>query len=381
MRILTNAYTLERVGGIEVNTLEVTRALAARGHDVHVVHGPPLADDPDFPNMREDFEAAGITLHGPQTFAPPSLATALPSAVGSLGTAKLAARLRPDVLWLQRFEHIIWGTVTALRSRSPLVCHLHHALSAGPLVPVAARGVKHFVAVSSFMRQNWIEAGLPGDRIEVVHNAIPEEQYPVGGDAERVRARAALGLPADVPIALFYGRLDQHKGLHLVLDAWQQAGAALGRAHLVLAGDFLADTDPSLRTRVADLIRAGSATLLPFQRNVVDLLHAADLVLFPSQLPESFGRVALEGLMTGRPVLATAVGGVPEILTGPLARFLVPKTDVAALAAGLTELVDWRRTEPGLGALCASEAAARFSFAGHVSSMEQILDRWRRPAR
>lgn len=377
MRILTQVYTLERVGGIEINTLEVSRELAARGHEVHVVHGPPLLG-PDAPDMRADLEAAGIAVHGPQPFRAPSLLTALPSVRDALPTAALAARLRPDVLWLQRFEHVIWGQVVARRSGAPLVCHLHHALNGGPLTTLAGRGVRRFIAVSEFMRRRWIGDGLPAGRIDVLHNAVPAAQYPVGGLPERTDARRALGLPADVPIALFYGRLEQDKGLRLALDAWDRTAGRRGAAHLVLAGEFPPTADPALAPRVAELVRGGSATLLPLQRDVAPLLHAADVVLFPSQLPESFGRVVLEGLMTGRPVLATAVGGVPEILTGPLTDLLVPQTDVAAFAERLVTLLAWREDDPGLGARCATEAAGRFSFPGHVDRLEELLDRERR---
>ncbi|MGY1856584.1 glycosyltransferase family 4 protein [Modestobacter sp. SYSU DS0290] len=377
MRILTQVYTLERVGGIEINTLEVTRELAARGHEVHVVHGPPLLA-PGAPSMRADLESAGVAVHGPQPFLAPSLRTALPAVRDALPTAALAARLRPDVVWLQRFEHIIWGQVVARRSGAPLVCHLHHALNGGPLTTLAGRGVQRFIAVSEFMRRRWVDGGLPARRIEVLHNAVPAARYPVGGDAERSRARQSLGLPAEVPIALFYGRLEQDKGLRLALDAWDRTAGRRGAAHLVLAGEFPPTADPALAPRVADLVRSGSATLLPLQRDVAPLLHAADLVLFPSQLPESFGRVALEALMTGRPVLATAVGGVPEILSGSLTGLLVPQTDVAAFADRLVDLLDWRTTDPGLGGRCAADAAARFSFPEHVDRLEQLLDRERR---
>ena len=379
MRILTHVITLERVGGMEVNTLEVSRALAQRGHDVHVVHGPPIVEFP-MPDMRAEFESAGITLHGPQPFPPPSLATAIPSVVQSVPSARLAARLRPDVVWLQRFEHIVWGRLAALGGRAPLVCHLHHALGSR-LIPLAARGVPQFIAVSEFMRRLWVSLGLDPERVAVVHNAAPAENYPYGGEVERKQARQALGLPPEAPIALYYGRLEEPKGLLVALEAWERARSRLGRGHLVLAGGYPRYADASLRARVDELVRAGSATLLPMQGDVVPLLHAADLVLFPSRLPEAFGRVALEGLMTGRPVLASAVGGVPEIVAGPLARLLVPEGDAAALAEGIAALLPWREQEPELGALCAAEMAARFSFTEHVARIEQLLDGVRRPGR
>ena len=102
-------------------------------------------------------------------------------------------------------------------------------------------------------------------------------------------------------------------------------------------------------------------------------LHACDVVAFPSLLPEAFGRVAVEGMATGRPVVASRVGAVPEILSGPMGRFLVEPGFVEELATRLAGLLDWRRDEPGLGDDCAEWVVRRFPFEAHVDGLERIL--------
>jgi glycosyltransferase involved in cell wall biosynthesis len=370
MRIVTHVVSLERLGGLEVNTLEATRALLARGHEVHVLYGPPTSGGP---STRAEFEAAGAVLHGPFPFAsrvlqaPRTVPTFLPA-------ARLVAELRPDVVWLQRPEHVVWGQTVARWSRTPLVSHLHHVTSYGRLLPWVTRGVTRFIAVSEFIRDQWTGTGVDGRRIDVVHNAVPADTYPPGGAAELNRARRRLGLPADLPLALLYGQVCEGKGVGVALDAWARLAPSPAGAHLVVVGDVVPD-EPRWRTRLADAVAAGTVTWLPNQADVVPLLHAADLVLFPSLLQESFGRVALEALMTHRPVLASAIGAVPEVLTGDLARLLVPPGDAAALADGMAALLDWRRTEPGLGAVCGAQAARRFDFDGYVTGLEQSLAR------
>ena len=370
MRIVTQALSLERLGGIEVNTVEVGRALVARGHEVHLLHGPDLGfSDVD---STADYEAAGVVVHGPFPLST-SLAGA-PSAIPSfLPAARLVHRLQPDVLWLQRFEHIVWGQVVSRRARVPLVCHLHHMPNFGRAMPYLASGVARFIAVSDFIRQQWAAHGLDPARIDVVHNAVPPETYSPGRLPERAAARAGLGLPADAPTALYYGRLAASKGLGVVLDAWRHLSPGVDDAHLVLAGDLDAQGDPGLAARIGALATGGTATVLPAQRDVLPLLHAADVVLFPTRLPEAFGRVALEALVTERPVLASDIGAVPEVLTGPLNQLLVPAGDACALAERLRALLDWRQTQPGLGALCAAEATATFSFSAHLDAIEGVL--------
>ncbi|MCZ2829867.1 glycosyltransferase family 4 protein [Modestobacter sp. VKM Ac-2986] len=371
MRIVTQALSLERLGGIEVNTVEVARALVARGHEVHLLHGPSFGlTDVD---MTADYEAAGVTVHGPFPMATSLIGA--PSALPSfLPAARLVARLQPDVLWLQRFEHIVWGQVVSRRANVPLVCHLHHMPNFGRAMPYLATGVTRFVAVSDFIRQQWADRGLDPARVDVVHNAVPPETYRPGQDAELAAARARFGLPAHSRTALYYGRLTADKGLDVALDAWELLGPGVSGATLVLAGDLDPVGDPELAARVRQLAANGTVTWLPTQRDVLPLLHAADVVLFPTKLPEAFGRVALEALMTGRPVLASDIGAVPEVLTGRLDRLLVPPGDARALAEQLRLLLDWRDTQPGFGAWCAAEAEAHFSFTAHLSAVESVLD-------
>jgi glycosyltransferase involved in cell wall biosynthesis len=371
MRILSQIASLQRSGGIEVNTLESVRALTARGHDVHLLYGPDFAGV-EGAGMRPDFEAAGVTLHGPFDMA--SSVRGAPMAVRrSLSAGAYAARLAPDVLWLQRFEQIIWGHAVATRSGTPLVVHLHHPPNLGRALPLLSRGVSRYIAVSEYIRQQYVAAGAPERLVEVVHNAVPPQLYREGGVPERDAARAALGLPAGTRTALFYGRLAEDKGLETALSAWERLAPGVDEAHLVLAGEFLPAPPPGLSARIDRLVAAGTLTLLPAQRDVLPLLHAADLVVFPTIMVEAFGRVALEALMTGRPVLASHNGGVPEVLSGPMSRFLVPTGDAPALAAGLRDLLGWRTTEPELGRQCAAHAHEHFPFAAYTDQVERVL--------
>lgn len=366
MRILTHVIELSRLGGIEVNLVEDVRALVGRGHEVHVVHGPVQDGTGD---LEADLLAAGAHLHGPHRLAldprraPLDVASYLPS-------ARLAARLKPDVLWLHRFEQAAWAQATARPTGVPIVCQLHHAPNYRPWVQrVLARGIAQFVAVSHFTRQQWVDSGLAPESVRVLHNAVRGADYPVGGLVERAATRADLGLPADARIALFYGRFTREKGVDLLLDAW---GAIEDpAAHLVLV-PTAPGPGPDVAARIDALVAAGRATCLAPRRDVVPLLHAADVVVLLARA-EPFGRVALEALMTGRPAVATARGGVVEIFPADLERFLVPPGDAAALTRTLGQTLAWRSTEAGLGERCAAAARDRFPFDRRVQELERLL--------
>jgi glycosyltransferase involved in cell wall biosynthesis len=372
VRIVLDALEPSRLGGIEVTLLEDVRGLSARGHDVHVVHGParyrPAPGD-----LHDDLVAAGAQLHGPHRVAwtpgrtPADLAAYTAS-------ARLLRRLRPDVLWVQRFEHLAWAHAARAAVRTPLVCHLHHApMYRRPVQRLLATGVRRHLAVSEFTRRQWVDAGLAPERVGVLHNALPSQAYPPGGAAELRAARERLGVPQDARVVLLYGLLVEGKGAGVVAGAWQQLQAAEPSAHLLVAGDAPQGHPHGGLPEVLDAaVAAGRATRLGVQADVVPLLHAADVVLFPSLMAESFGRVPLEALSTGRPVVASRTGAVPEVLAGAPPELLVPPGDPAALAAAVRRLLRWRDDDAGLGGRL-SALARRFDADRRWDALEAEL--------
>ncbi len=371
LRIITETMSLDPLGGIEMCTLEDSLALAARGHTIDVMYK-------DDGLLRPRFEKAGIGLKGPVSF-DFSVRHPLSGIAPFLGQARWASSRSPDILLINRFEDIYWATTIATRSRCPIVCQLHHMPNQYRLSRLHRR-VAHFIAVSSFMRDAWIDAGISPERISVIVNALPPGGYPRGGLLERAVARRQLGIDEDVNVVLYYGRMLREKGVGTLLKVWAELGPSHRGAQLVLVGSTTLLDDPELAKLLGEL-NPVSIRLFPMQDDVVPFLHAADLVVFPTWLEEGFGRVVLEGLATGRPVIASRVGAVPEILSGAMARFLVEPRNSNDLRSAIESLFDWRRTDPDLESECANSVETRYSFQNHISAMEEVLVKHRRRRR
>ena len=234
--------------------------------------------------------------------------------------------------------------------------------------------VRRFIAVSDFLRLQWVAVGLNPDLIDVVHNGVSSEDYPAGGEAERDAARARLGLPHDAFIALYYGRIDPEKGIDVLLDAWRRLDIAGGEGRLLVVGS------PSIHLPDGARYLAGlqedappGCVWLPAQADVVVPLHAADVVVVPSVCAEGFPRAVVEGLATGRPVLASRIGGIPEILTGEFERFLMEPGDAGMIASALESLVGWQQREPMLAARCLDHVREHLSLDQLVGGVERTL--------
>lgn len=368
MRILTESLSLDPLGGIELCTLEDSIALATRGHQIDVL----FTQDGLF---RSRYEENGIGLNGPFSF-DIDIHHPIGGVARSVSAARWARAQRPEVLWLSRIEHIYWAQMVARWSNSPIVCHLHnmpHPRGASQF----RRTVAHFVAVSEFLRQSWIDVGVKPERISVIKNAVSPSDYPRGGDLERTAARESLGISFEGPMVLYYGRMLEDKGVGTLLDAWKLLGLGSSEAQLLLVGSMSPGQEPVIARKVSEL--DGSSSLsYPMQMDMIPFLHASDIVIFPSWLEEGFGRVVVEGLATGRPVVASRVGAVPEILSGPMERFLVAPRNSRELAGRISTLLDWRKNEPALESQCVNWVDENFSYEDHVLSLEETLMKYRR---
>jgi len=151
----------------------------------------------------------------------------------------------------------------------------------------------------------------------------------------RAEARARLGLDPDAFVVVGLGRLEPIKGFDLLVRALPAVAAQVPSARLLLVGDG-AERE-HLQTLAASLRLTGRLLLTDETTDVTAYLAAADVVAVPSR-NEGMGRVIVEAMALGLPIVATAVGGIPDVVTdGECGRLVAPE-DVDALSTALTEL-------------------------------------------
>jgi len=360
MRVLVNSDTLSPLGGVELSTLQVSEQLAGRGHDCHLLYGKDGGLGPQWRSfVGSSRQVRGFTV---EVRRPWRSVHHLPAAV------RAAVAVRPDVIYLNRAEQLLWGAVASARTAAPLVCHLRHHPFSKPAVRAFRRAADHYIAVSEAIRDEWVRAGIPAQTVTVVPNGIDVDRYRSTGAAGRALARSQLGLAPDAVVVLHYGRLTAEKGIHTLLRAWRQFAVPSGSGILVLAGDI----DDSVRTTLRAATTPG-VVVLARRDDVTPLLQASDLVVVPSLWAEPFGRVIIEAMSAGVPVVASRVGGIPEILTGRFADHLVEPGDADALAAKITELSRWRTNQPDLGEAGRAHVRHHFALSRTVDQVEDVL--------
>jgi len=288
-----------------------------------------------------------------------------------------ARRLQPDVLdahyaWPDGVaaSRLVDGLSAALGRRVPLVVTARGTdLNLSARSPRVARELRaglaradHVVCVAEALRREALALGLPPDKVSTLRNGVDGRRFTPG---DRAAARAATGLPADRPVLLCVGHLVQRKGQHLLLEALARAHPAGRRPLLALVGS--GPDEAALRAQAGRLALSGDVRFVGavHPERLPDWYRAADALVLPS-LREGWPNVVLEALACGTPVLATAVWGTPEILSGCRAGLAVPAT-VAGLADGLRRL-------PELDAAAARPWAEAHSWDATLDGLRRVFE-------
>jgi starch synthase len=245
------------------------------------------------------------------------------------------------------------------------------------------------IAVSQAMRADVRELyGVADERIRVIHNGIDPDEYRPRDDPETLRA---LGVDPDVPFVLFVGRITRQKGiLHLVrairyLRPGLQVVLCAGAPDTPGIGAEMEALVEDARRDAADPI-VWIAEMLPKEQTIALYSHAAVFVC-PS-VYEPFGIINLEAMACETPVVASAVGGIPEIVvpgeTGTLVAFEPegggsveprdPDGFSRALAAAVNELMDAPDRRAAMGRAARERVLAHFSWRAIAA---QTLDFYR----
>jgi glycosyltransferase involved in cell wall biosynthesis len=233
---------------------------------------------------------------------------------------------------------------------------------------LALRGADRVVAVSGSMRELLVRHGVAEERIQVIHNAVDSlETAPARPAAE---VRSGLGLGREQRIVGVVGRLSREKGQRVFLRALETVVRRLPGLTALVIGDgpdrgFLEEF--SRRNGLA-----GHVLFLGYQERVADFYQLLELLVLPS-LSEGLPNSVLEAMSFGIPVLATSVGGVPEVIRNGNG-VMVPPDDPSSLANEMIKLLDDEERRRAIGEQGKRSLHPKFSPTGRV---QQIVDLYR----
>lgn len=221
---------------------------------------------------------------------------------------------------------------------------------------------------------------FPGSpRVRVIYDGLAQAPPP----PDRATARAELGIAEGRFVAALVGRVSDWKGQDVLIRALGRTELVENGAIALLAGDAYPGNEVHERELVALAGRLGlteRVLRLGFRADVGTVLGAADVLVVPSTRPEPLGLVAIEGAAAGLAVVASAHGGVTEVVRHGKTGLLVCPNDPAALARALRLLADDPQLARRLGEAGRQDVGERFSAERMLTELQATYDRLAAPA-
>jgi glycosyltransferase involved in cell wall biosynthesis len=288
---------------------------------------------------------------------------------------KVLRSKQADIVHMHGYGATTFGRLCAWRMGIPSILHEHANLGDTPWFQkvadrVLAPHTDIAIAVSDSTAEFTTRARLmPADRTKVVYLGAPLDEFARPRSAEETSgSRAALGIAPGTMAVGTVTRLMPSKGNEYLVAAVPEIVARHPTARVFIAGE--GELEAALRAQAEALGLSDRLTFLGFQRDVAAVLSAYDIVVFPS-LWEGTPLTVFETLAMGKPIVASDADGLLDVLRDGQDALIVPKRNAAALADGVSKVIE----EPELGARLAAAArqtGTRYDIQAFVNKMERL---------
>ena len=325
---------------------------------------------------RQDTKTQGLKVYHPRYFMIPKIGRSLYGFFfyfGIIGKVKeiyetfkfdmiLATWAYPDSFGAALVSHAL---------KKPLVIKVHGSdvnlsskyLLRRKMISYAFKKAEKIIAVSNALKEKIISFGIPGEKVEIIQNGINTELFK---PMDKVECRKKLSLPLDKKIVLFVGNLEKVKGVDILLDAVKNLPEDI---HLVIVGNGSLMKNAIRITQDAELTNRISFIGSRPHNEIPAWMNASDVFCLPSR-NEGCPNVVLEALACDVPIVASKVGGIPELIKGEEYGILVPSQDSSALQEGIKRCLELRWDRNKL-----RESVLNMSWQKNAESLFHVLKR------
>jgi glycosyltransferase involved in cell wall biosynthesis len=363
--LVTPGHRQSKVGGETMSTVRLAKCLASRSHRVYY-----MASYPPF-GLLQELEGSGVYfLQGRVDGRNP-----IGIIKGSLDIRKAVVAKSIDVVHAQQVLPALMGYLAAKTSLLRKVAVIWHDRGIHTRsYPIIGRLFNHlmdFVITNSESEARRLNTyGLDPGKVKTIYNGIDLSQYST--EENQLSLRKELGLKDGLPVVGIVARLSEEKGhRHLLRAVPYVLGENPAVQFLMVGGGAL---EQELRQLAHALNIQGAITWAGIRSDVPRLLSTIDLLVLPST-HESFGNVLVEAGAMSKPVVASRVGGIPEIVVDGTTGILVPPKDVVALARAISYLLANPEVASRMGVAGRIRVEERFALSRTAAEVEQVYQR------
>jgi glycosyltransferase involved in cell wall biosynthesis len=290
--------------------------------------------------------------------------------------ARLARQQEAVLLHANSSRAMFYAGLAGKLAGLPVVWHVRVVQSDGWRDQLLAHGADRIIAISRAVEQRFARQPAAG-KVRVIHNGVDLESF---SRAKGTALRARLGC-GESPLVGMVAQLIPWKRHADFIRAMARVAGSVPQARFLIAG---AEPQPrsgyesELRKLVRQMGLEERFAFLGFYQEIAEVMAMLDVAVLTSE-NEPFGRVLIEAMAAGKPVVATAGGGVPEIVVDGQTGLLVPLGDVEAIAGAVVGLLGHPERAQAMGQAGRCRAQERFSIQAHARAVEalyrEVVDR------
>jgi glycosyltransferase involved in cell wall biosynthesis len=283
----------------------------------------------------------------------------------------------PDILHTHLFRANTWGRLFGAAQRVPVIISSEHSMThddiegrrrthlLSAIDTGTARCCDRIIAVSEATKKYLMENSIPAKKIEVVLNSVDTRRFAAEANGEAIRAEFGLENAAVVTIV---ARLHPNKNHALLIEAFSRLRERRPGARLLIVGS--GQLEQTLRAQ-AEASAPGAVVFAGARSDIPAIMAASDVVVLCSDR-EPFGKVLLEAMAAAKPVIGTAVDGIPEVIADGQTGILVPPGDCFALTGAMEELLADRELAASMGRAGRVRAHELFDIHKSAGRLQEI---------
>ena len=348
------------IGGIEVLSMHLISALKKRDYEFLIV------TDHRNLNFADKMEYNGIPIYRYHFQRPLEIQDVSQITATIQKVAKLKQTFKPDLIHINTCgSNLFYHLRSAAIYSVPSLVTIHALLTRS--------GGSDTILGQVLRKANWVST-VSVSILEEVRQILPEiaPRSSVIHNSLETQVIQCEPLPFDSPLLLCVGRLVHEKGFDIALNAFSSVIKRFPNARLVIAGDGYAKSDLIQLTTRLGLTDAVEFAGWVEPEKILELINTATMVIMPSRWAEPFGLVALQATQMARPVVATRVGGLPEVITHGETGLLVEKENSEALSEAIIFLLQNKDIAMRMGQTAKSRAQKLFNWKRFVDAYDAL---------
>ena len=264
-----------------------------------------------------------------------------------------------------------YGMIAAKLLNTPVITHTRNILGKRAFQRMFLSGADMLIANSRVCAESYSQYISKDQGVEIIYNAVDAEQFHPEG---RCNLKSQFNIRNGEFVIGQVAQITPDKGQDVFIRALAQVVKTYPNVRALIVGDTVIDDSDwflnKLKQLVKELDLIDKVTFSGFIKDIVDMYRCLDLVVLPSE-SEGFGRTIAEAMAMSKPVVATKVGGLPELILEGETGFLVPSGDSNALAYSILKIIESPDLARTIGINGRKMVKEKFSIENNVKKTEQ----------